>query len=367
MKHEYERHNVLYVDRVTNYEQRHIQQVANSFKFVNDKKIYINSQILNKNTKELSKANDLSGVFDNYLQNYGDKNKFFCENCSIDERVIVDGRVDDRKWEYVRVGVIADDKSIYTLSKPILRKGEMERLFKEFDLIYRIASKPCHAFTDKMAENMLIYFEPSAAAYIAHEVMGHCFEKDYYEMFTRKIWGKKEEIACNCKYSFYEVNKIGDYILKSMDDRGESQEEYRFILDNGIAQNLISAQRRRDKDGIFQDRMSGTILKSKDENYCFDPREEYIHVYSISSGFVDFMNSKMVVVADLVEEVSGDKHNRIRPLVLEMPLRKMFENIVGMGDKVEVYQNYCIKDGQIIDVYSGAPYLVMKGFSLMQL
>lgn len=348
--------------RFTNYSEVNQLELAYSYVFLG-KKEYINPDKINENLMKSEVSLMIENKIIEFLKE--NENKIFFEKYNVYENVVVNMQTDERYWGYIRAGIISEDNNIYNISKPISCMEDLERLFFELCIMEKVLKRPCMVMPCNVTEKTVFYFEPQASAYIAHEVMGHCFEQDYYNMFTKNIFRQGSVIDSDCKFSFLECNQYKNNFFKRIDDIGDKVESNKMILHNGKIENLISSKRINDKDGSFRERMSCTVLKGKDDDYVFPKKEKYIHVYSIFSGFVNFEENKIVLLVNLAENVNGDMVERISMLPIQMPLESMFNGLIGMENNVNIYHNFCNKNSQVIDVFSGAPSIVMNGFSLL--
>ena len=359
----FKKERIVCIDRFSNFGKSFCEEYSESYIWESGTKVYINPQ----SSKTLNNC-ELEDIIEDKILSFIEKenyeNKIFFEKFNVYENISFDEVFEKRHWGYIRTGIIANDKGIYNISKPIFAEESLDELLHEFVAMNKVINKPYRISPYNITEETIFHFRPQAAAYIAHEVMGHCFEKDYYEMFTSNLFNVNTDFILGCSYSFKEINKHKRFTFRGIDDRGVVQNEEKVILNNGKIENLITGNRINDKDGTFKERMSCTYLEG--EKSADRKEETYIDVYSISSGFVDYMNNKVILLINLAELVEGDEVDRLSLLPIEIPLRNVFRNIVHVGNNVKIYQNFCNKDRQVIDVFSGAPTIIMKGFSLLR-
>lgn len=354
----YRKDQTVIFDRYTNYSTSKHGEKYKSFVVDGNKRYYTNPKLLDKsNNDELADA--VKKIISKYKQN-----KTFCEIFSVKQNVRIDEKTDYRTWKYARVGSIAYDKTVIYYSKPILDIEDIGNLFLELD-------GACSAFTKEYVTSLeavnvdandVYIFSPQASAYIAHEILGHCLEEDYYNQYTNAMIKNAGDSFKNENILFKEINSIESYNLRKIDDYGTNVLTEQTLYEDGIVKGTISSKMYGDKDSIRIPRMAGTILSGNYKKHYYP--ERYIKVHNISSGYIDFINKKIVLIIELSTFVKGRNVVRIPKNMLELDWNDFFDAILDMRDDINIYQNFCVKNGQIADVFSGAPTMLMKGFRI---
>ena len=352
----YKKDQSIIVDKYSNFSNRSTIKKHKSYIRKNADVIYCNP----KKTMEY----DEDCMFDKYISERlyeFDKLKVFCEKYEVHQSVHVNNKRDDRAWRYARVGFIDRDKTMLYLSKPFFSHEDINQMFDELYGMVEILSRPFVSYSnDSIDEDTYFVFKPQGAAYIAHEIFGHSMENDYYNLFTRNMLDEYKTKPLLDNIVFKEINYYKSFNLKSMDDSGEEVPKDKLIIKDGKIIDTISSMMINDRDGSVGPRMSGTILYSNSNRHFFP--DTYVNIYNVSSGFVDFVNKKVILYVELATYVKDEKELRLPKCCLQMDWAKFFEGFVDVRDDVNIYQNYCVKNGQVIDVFSGAPTVVMRGF-----
>lgn len=354
----YSKDQTVIIDSYTNYSTNKHREKYISFVVDGKKRYFTNPYYTNKNGN-----NELADVIENIISKHM-PNKTFCELFNVNQNIRIDEKTDDRRWKYARVGSIGNDNTIIYFSKPIIEVEDINKLFLELDDACSILRKKSLTTLEEynIDENTVYMFSTQASAYIAHEILGHSLEEDYYNKYTKAMIKNEGDNFNNKNIVFTEINSIESYNLRSIDDCGTDVLTEKKLYEDGKVKDTISAKMYGDKDSIRIPRMAGTVLSGNYKIHYYP--EQYINVQNISSGYIDFINKKIVLIIELSTLVTGKSILRLPKNMLELDWKDFFKSILDIRDDITIYQNFCIKNGQIADVFSGAPTMLMKGFKI---
>lgn len=302
------------------------------------------------------------------IERYAEKNvKFYIEESfSVEKNIFNNTNKDLRNWNYYKAGFVLENRKIHSVAKPIRVISDYISLVNEVDTLYEISQKNRETMVvSELGNDNIIFFEPRAAAYIVHEIFGHCFEHDYYEMFFCNLFSNTRRLT-QTYFEIYEDNKYNGFNIKTYDDEGRKLPDVCSLVAEGLVQGTIDYFKKNDLNGMNQYRMGCTIMKANKIVPQIQLPNEYIHVHNIISGFVDFSSMNVVLIADLAEINKNDEIVYSGPITITSGIKQVFENILWIGDDLNIYQNYCAKGGHIIEVFSGAPTVTIEGFKVVR-
>lgn len=352
----YQKNHCLILERHSNFKPSKRLEVNKCYKLEKGHITYMNplSHVI-KNSELSEKIQD---TIDINLYN----EKVFAESFHIFEDVDINGKKDNREWAYVRAGIIKDDNSQLTVSKTVTNENDLNEIFHELDEMFEV-TRLDYDEKNNIDEETIFMFKPQASAVIANEILGHTLEEDNYNRFTKKMGEYAKGIHSNKEIVFKEFNNYKGFNLRKIDDEGHKVQDEKIIIEDGDIKNVISSKEINDEDGKMTSRMRGTILTGKNSiNKNF---KNCIKVYNISESNVDFESQKVEFTIELAEKIDGENKHQLPKFTIKIDIAKVLDGIIDIGNDVSIYQNYSVKKDQIIDVFSGAPTMVMKGFSLV--
>lgn len=351
----YRKNQFLTVERYSNFKPSRKIELKKCYMFSHGDFTYLDPTVHEREESAITEK--LHDSVDSNLYN----EKVFCDSYHVFQDVDVNGITDNREWAYVRAGIVKDNNATLTLSKTVVDEEDLNDLFTELGEMNEV-SKLEYDDRNYIDENTIFVFKPQASAYIAHEIIGHSLEEDYYNRFIKGIGGYNLGKNKGKDIVFKEFNNYRGFNLRKIDDVGQEVQDEKIIIENGRVKNVITSKEINDSDGEMLPRVRGTLLTGKDsisEDYA-----SCVKVHSISGGFVDFTNNKVNLTLELSERINDDTKLRMPRVTIQIDLENVFDSLIAVGDDVSVYQNYSVKGDQIIDVFTGAPTMIMKGFQL---
>jgi hypothetical protein len=351
----YRKNQFLTVERYSNFKPSRKIELKKCYMFSHGDFTYLDPMAHEKNDSSITEK--IHDSVDANLYN----EKVFCESYHVFQDVDVDGVTDNREWAYVRAGIVKDNNATLTLSKTVVDEEDLADLFTELGEMNEV-SKLQYDDRNYIDEDTIIVFKPQASAYIAHEILGHSLEEDYYNKFIKNIGGYNTGINRRKDFVFKEFNNYKGFNLRKIDDVGQRVQDEKIIIENGCIKNVITSKEINDSDGEMLPRVRGTLLTGKGS--ISDDYANCIKVHSISGGYVDFQNNKVNLTLELSERINHEEKLRMPRVTIQIDLDNIFDGLIAIGDDVSVYQNYSVKGDQIIDVFTGAPTMIMKGFQL---
>lgn len=292
-------------------------------------------------------------------------NRFFSECWSVIEvPAIKQKEYYTRILNYIKVGFILPSREIFCISKPLVSLSTVDSIFEEVLELYNKAVLPTSNVNMVAGNKFSIVFMPQPAAYITHEVFGHCFEKDYYECFFQHKHPKGSKYA-NELVNIDEYSQWRGSFEKKQDDVGNILPDRVSIINKGYVENTINGYYENDKTGQLMNRMCCTVLTGSECKTVIPRMEKYIKIYSVSNAFVNFKTEEVFIIANLAEIVIGDTRRYCHNLLLKANIAILANDICWISDNVSIYQNYCIKDGSVIEVLAGAPSIMIDNIDIL--
>lgn len=218
-------------------------------------------------------------------------------------------------------------------------------------------------------EGIVYILSPQAAAFFTHEVIGHIFEQDNWELTNNKIHPGQTVLPSCCnivddplKSSYF---KYGDY-----DDAGNKTRRS-TIIKSGCFNECITLCRSAEYSQVPMPRMSNICLLSNPNGRSFSKMctayERYIVIEEISNGGLipetgDFFVS---CTKQYFVDSSGEKHN-IFPTTYIGTVKELNKSIIEIGNDMMNFMGVCSKNRQNIFVSNSAPSIVASGLTVMK-
>lgn len=250
----------------------------------------------------------------------------------------------------------------YMIIAEIIRQIKETQIVDTARTIYRIEKKCC--------KNKIL-FSGESAGFVIHEIVGHLSEGR-----NLKNWKIGEKLF-EKNVSVIDDPNIKNYVGSlNYDDEGVRTIKKEIVKNGIINQFLLSSSdieneeyfgnaRCEDFSCFPRARMSNTYLintsKSSGENFG----EEYIYVYKIKNGGINYLLKEVDLLCEAVYFYFGQTYKM--PLIfIREDIEDFFEKIVMFGKKVNFANcSWCIKDNKKpIPVKYGSTKIAMSSLNI---
>lgn len=216
--------------------------------------------------------------------------------------------------------------------------------------------------------NRILILKPQAAAYFIHEIVGHIFEYDNWNI-------KEYELDTNQRFLPKGCNIIDDPINSTYLAYGEHDDvgkktEIVTVIEDGYFKNHISMCRSAEYTQQPLYRMSNFSLAGNPLGRSFlemkASYKDYVVIEEISNGGINpYTGDFFISCTSQYYGNSNGEENRLAPCTYYGKVHDLNRKIIEIGSDFSSFIGICSKSRQSLFVSSGAPSIVISPLNIV--